>query len=164
MPIAPVSPSPLTPMAISFRLASVAPVPTDGMRPWTELNPCDPPRKYAGLLLEQPIPESLITFLGSMPMSKNASMMRSEMALWPQPAQSVVLPPRYGCSSRPILFVLTSAILFPTHGNALGHFGLARRCRLESFLHENVVRNRPRVDRQPVVVQHAPQTDDQLGR
>ena len=93
MPIAPVSPSPLMPMAMSFWLASIAPVPTDGMRPWTALNPCEPPRKYAGLLLEQPMPDSLTTCCGSMPISKNASMMRSEIALCPQPAQSVVLLP-----------------------------------------------------------------------
>ena len=69
MPIAPVSPSPLMPMAISFLLASIAPVPTDGMRPWTALKPCEPPRKYAGLLLEQPMPDSLTTWLGSTPIS-----------------------------------------------------------------------------------------------
>jgi hypothetical protein len=39
MPIAPVSPSPLTPIAMSFLFASIAPVPTDGMRPWTALKP-----------------------------------------------------------------------------------------------------------------------------
>ena len=32
-------------------------------------------------------------------------MMRSEIALWPQPAHSVVLPPRYGCISRPMRFI-----------------------------------------------------------
>jgi hypothetical protein len=41
MPIAPVSPSPLTPIAIIFRFATTAPVATDGMRPCTELKPCD---------------------------------------------------------------------------------------------------------------------------
>jgi hypothetical protein len=45
MPMAPVSPSPLTPLAVSVRLASIAPVPTDGMRPWTVLKPCAAPRK-----------------------------------------------------------------------------------------------------------------------
>ena len=75
-------------------LASIAPVATDGIRPWTELNPCDGFRKYAGLLLEQPMPESLSTCLGSTPISKNASMMRSEIALCPHPAHSVVLLPR----------------------------------------------------------------------
>ena len=94
MPIAPVSPSPLTPMASRSWLASIAPVATDGMRPCTALKPCDGLRKYAGLLLEQPMPDSLMTRFGSTPISKNASMMRSEMALCPQPAQSVVLLPR----------------------------------------------------------------------
>ncbi len=94
MPMAPVSPSPLTPMATSSWLASSAPVPTDGIRPWTALKPCDDPRKYAGLLLEHPMPDSLITRSGSMPIAKQASMMRSEMALCPQPAHRVVLPPR----------------------------------------------------------------------
>jgi hypothetical protein len=64
------------------------------MRPWTELNPCAALRKYAGLLLEQPMPENLMTCVGSTPSSKNESMMRSVIALWPQPAHSVVLPPR----------------------------------------------------------------------
>ncbi len=39
-------------------------VATDGMRPCTELKPCDEFRKYAGLLLEQPMPESFIDALG----------------------------------------------------------------------------------------------------
>ena len=94
MPIAPVSPSPLTPIASMFLLASIAPVATDGMRPCTELKPCDGFRKYAGLLLEQPMPESFSTRFGSTPISKNASMMRSEIALCPHPAHSVVLLPR----------------------------------------------------------------------
>ena len=34
------------------------------MRPCTELNPCDGFRKYAGLLLEQPMPDSLMTRFG----------------------------------------------------------------------------------------------------
>ena len=75
---------------------------TDGIRPWTELNPWEPPRKYAGLLLEHPMPDSLMTSFGFIPISKNASMIRSEIALWPHPAHSVVLPPRYGCTSRPM--------------------------------------------------------------
>ncbi len=94
MPIAPVSPSPLTPMASMRGFASSAPVATDGMRPCTELNPWAWLRKYAGLLLEHPIPDSLSTRVGSTPISKNASMIRSVIALCPQPAQSVVLLPR----------------------------------------------------------------------
>jgi hypothetical protein len=45
MPMAPVSPSPLTPIASILLLARSAPVPTDGMRPCTELKPCASPRK-----------------------------------------------------------------------------------------------------------------------
>ena len=40
------------------------------------------------------MPDSLMTCVGLTPSSKNASMMRSVMALWPQPAHSVVLLPR----------------------------------------------------------------------
>ena len=108
-PMAPVSPSPLTPMGIRCLFASTAPVATAGMRPWTELKPCEPPRKYAGLLLEQPMPESLMTRSGGTPISKYASTMRSEIALWPQPAQSVVLPPRYTASSRLIRLTFFAA-------------------------------------------------------
>src|SRR5262245_15659279 len=102
MPIAPVSPSPLMPIAIILRLATTAPVPTDGIRPWTELKPCALFRKYAGALLEQPMPDSLMTWVGSMPRSKNESMMRSVIALCPHPAHSVVFEPRYASDSRPM--------------------------------------------------------------
>jgi hypothetical protein len=68
-------------------LASIAPVPTDGMRPCTALKPCRPPGKCAGLLLEQPMPDSLMTLRVDAHLV-NASMMRSEIALWPQPAQA----------------------------------------------------------------------------
>ena len=69
IPMAPVSPSPLTPIAMSLWLASSAPVPTEGIRPCTALKPCAEPRKYAGLLLEQPMPESFTTRPGSTPIS-----------------------------------------------------------------------------------------------
>src|SRR6187551_1150981 len=152
MPIAPVSPSPLIPIAIILPFASRAPVPTDGMRPCTELKPCASPRKYAGLLLEHPMPDSLITSLGWMPISKKASMMRSVIALWPQPAHSVVLPPRYGCSSSPMRFfflpesgvvgvVSMSVRLFGGGRGHRGRYGPGRsgRRRLLPFLHEDVV-------------------------
>ena len=61
MPMEAVSPSPLSPMPISVRLASRAPVAMAGMRPWTALKPCDRPRKYAGDFDEQPMPENLAT-------------------------------------------------------------------------------------------------------
>src|SRR3954468_17423676 len=107
MPMEAVSPSPETPMPIRLRFASSAPVATDGMRPWTELKLCERLRKYAGLLDEHPMPENFASRSGCTPISYIASMMRSEMALWPQPAQSVVLPPLYSITERPMRFVLT---------------------------------------------------------
>jgi hypothetical protein len=46
------------------------------------------------------MPESFSTRFGSTPISTNASMMRSEIALCPHPAHSVVLLPRYWVTSR----------------------------------------------------------------
>src|SRR6266567_5036926 len=167
IPIAPVSPSPLTPIASIFPLASSAPVPTDGIRPWTELNPCASPRKYAGVLLEQPMPDSLSTRFGSMPISKHASITRSEMALCPQPAHSVVLPPRYGAISSPRRFFLASIRSFPSgsprgprlvlshHRHNRGGHGVTCRPRLAAFLNQDFVGHRSRVDRQAVVMKHA---------
>ncbi len=63
------------------------------MRPCTALKLCERLMKYAGVFDEQPMPCGLITNSGSTPISYKASMMRSEIALWPHPAQSVVLPP-----------------------------------------------------------------------
>ena len=58
--------------------------------------------KYAGLFDEQPMPLIFITRSGSTPISNIASIMRSEIALWPQPAQSVDLPPRYSSIGSPM--------------------------------------------------------------
>ena len=55
-PIEAVSPSPLMPTAMRSRLASLAPVATDGIRPWTALKPWAWLTKYAGALEEQPMP------------------------------------------------------------------------------------------------------------
>src|SRR4029077_16128405 len=109
-PMEAVSPSPLTPRAIRWRLASTAPVATDGMRPWTALKLCERPMKYAGLLDEQPMPLGLMTRSGCTPISYMASMMRSEIALWPQPAQSVVLPPRESRTVRPMRLFLGGGV------------------------------------------------------
>src|SRR5258705_7185123 len=167
MPIAPVSPSPLTPIASIERLASSAPVATDGMRPCTELKPCDWLRKYAGLLLEQPMPDSFRTRLASTPRSKHASMMRSEIALCPHPAHSVVLPPRYCDSSRPIRFSffpgagadpagVVIVLLSTNAGRMRRSVQLCGRVgNGQAFLRENRVGHAPRVDRQAVVGQHA---------
>ena len=166
MPIAPVSPSPLTPIAISLRLASTAPVPTDGIRPCTVLKPCAEPRKYAGLLLEQPMPESLMTPRGSTPISKNASMIRSEIALCPQPAHSVVLPPRYGAISRPmrLIFLPGSGVAVVVIRTLAARLAIGRRHQrvgvmraLQTFLLLDGVGHRAGVDRQAAVVQHAAQ-------
>ncbi len=51
------------------RFASSAPVATEGMRPCTLLKLCERFRKYAGLLDEQPMPDSFITRSGWMPIS-----------------------------------------------------------------------------------------------
>src|SRR5438552_10881050 len=105
-PIDAVSPSPLTPMQTRRRLASMAPVATEGMRPWTALKLCERFRKYAGVFDEHPMPLGLMTNSGSTPISYIASMMRSEMALCPQPAHSVVLPPLYSITVRPMRLIL----------------------------------------------------------
>src|SRR6266850_3405414 len=138
MPMAPVSPSPLMPIAIILRFATTAPVARDGMRPCTELKPCDWFRKYAGLLLEQPMPDSLITWSGWMPSSKNESMMRSVIALWPQPAQSVVLAPRYAVDSSPMMLTF----LPDGGGGATAPLDIRFSC-LPSLLFHQLVRQRP---------------------
>ncbi len=45
-------------------LSPFAPVVTEGMRPWTELKPCEPLTKYAGVFDEQPMPESFAILCG----------------------------------------------------------------------------------------------------
>ena len=94
MPMDAVSPSPLRPMERMVLLASSAPVATAGMRPCTPLKLNERDMKYAGDLDEQPMPLIFITRSGWIPISKNASVMRSLTALCPQPAHSVLLPPR----------------------------------------------------------------------
>src|ERR1700722_14934592 len=51
------------------------------------------------------MPLILMTRSGCTPISYMASTMRSEIALWPQPAHSVVLPPLYSRTLRPMRFV-----------------------------------------------------------
>ena len=75
------------------RLARLAPVSTDGIRPCTLLKPCDWPRKYVGVFDEQPMPESLATRCGGIASSKNAWMIAAEIESWPQPAHSVEIAP-----------------------------------------------------------------------
>jgi hypothetical protein len=93
MPIDAVSPSPDTPIRFRWWFARLAPVATAGMRPWTLLKPNDWPRKYAGVFDEQPMPDILATVFASIPSSKYACWIDPEIASWPQPMQSVDLPP-----------------------------------------------------------------------
>ena len=74
--------------------ARLAPVSTDGMRPCTLLKPCELPRKYVGVLDEQPMPESFATRCGAMSSSKNAWMIAPEIESCPQPAHKVETVPR----------------------------------------------------------------------
>src|SRR3954451_4993574 len=83
------SPSPLMPMATSLRLATAAPVATEGMRPCSALKPWLYCRKYAGVLLEQPMPLNFTVEYGFSPTALHASMRWLVMLLWPHPLQSV---------------------------------------------------------------------------
>jgi hypothetical protein len=75
------------------RLASAAPVSTDGILPCTLLKPCELPRKYVGVFDEQPMPDSLATWCGATSSSKKAWMIAAEIESWPQPAHSVEMAP-----------------------------------------------------------------------
>src|SRR5579883_561418 len=110
IPIDAVSPSPLTPIATRPWFASNVPVAIDGIRPCTLLKLGDRLMKYAGLFDEHPIPESFATRVGSTPISNIASIIRSEIALCPQPAHKVVFPPLYSTTVRPMLFVFGVAV------------------------------------------------------
>src|SRR6201982_3645989 len=122
-----------TPKVSRLRLASMAPVAKDGIRPCTELKLCERLMKYAGLFDEHPMPLSLATRSGWMPISYMASMMRSEMALCPHPAHSVVLPPLYSMTDSPMRLIFGAGlvgvvdILLALHG----HDFVSYRARIE---------------------------------
>src|SRR6185436_9093740 len=92
-PIDNVSPSPETPTYMRSRLAALAPMAIDGMRPCTELKPWPPETKYAVVFDEQPMPDSFTMFCGSMSRPHDASMSAAVIESWPQPAHSVDRPP-----------------------------------------------------------------------
>src|SRR5688500_11840449 len=92
-PIEAESPSPDTPMQMRSRLARLAPVNTEGIRPCTELKPWLAPRKEVGVFEEQPMPESFATRCGGRSSSKQAWMIAPEIESCPQPAQSVDTAP-----------------------------------------------------------------------
>src|SRR5712691_3939711 len=150
MPIEAVSPSPLTPKAIRLRLASMAPVATEGMRPCTALKLCERLMKYAGALEEQPIPLGFMTRSGDTPISYMASMMRSEIALCPQPAHSVVLPPLYSAIDSPIRLVFGLGVLVGVVAMLL------------ALHHDDLVGYGPRIERQPMDMRNAMQPCDQF--
>src|SRR5689334_20679833 len=105
-PMLPVSPSPLTPIGSTERFASTAPVATDGMRPCSVLKPCERFKKYAGVLLEQPIPLILMISFGRSDRSYAAAMIWLVIELCPQPWHSVDSLPRYSCWVSPIRLAL----------------------------------------------------------
>src|SRR5580658_1824243 len=88
-PIESVSPSPETPRKVRLRLAALAPMAIEGMRPCTELKPWPPETKYAVVFDEQPIPESFTMFCGSIDSPQLASTIAAVIESWPQPAHSV---------------------------------------------------------------------------
>src|SRR5215475_4313494 len=106
--------------------------------------------KYAGLFEEQPIPLSLATRSGFTPISYIASIMRSEMALWPQPAQRVVLPPLYSITERPMRLILGAGVL--------GVVAI-----LLALHRHDLVGYRARIERQPVNMADAAQPCYQFG-
>src|SRR5215471_8679455 len=93
IPIDAVSPSPDMPMQYRSLFARFAPVATDGMRPCTELKPCDLPRKYVGVFDEQPIPEIFVKRCGGIDSSAHACTIAALTESWPQPAHSVDTEP-----------------------------------------------------------------------
>src|SRR5437879_9092484 len=142
-PMEAVSPSPLTPKAIRLRFASMAPVATEGMRPCTALKLWERLMKYAGALEEQPIPLGFMTRSGDTPISYMASMMRSEIALCPQPAHSVVLPPLYSEIDSPMRLVFGLGVLVGVVAMLL------------ALHHDNLIGYGPRIERQPVAMRNA---------
>jgi hypothetical protein len=65
----------------------------DGIRPCTELKPCDADKKYAGVFDEQPMPLIFATPCGGISSSKNACTIAAVIESWPHPAHSVDIPP-----------------------------------------------------------------------
>src|SRR6202023_1773875 len=104
-PMERVSPSPETPMYCRLRLAAFAPLAIEGMRPCTELNPCDPPTKYAVVFDEQPMPDNFTNCSGRSERPQHASMMDAVTESWPQPAHKVDMLPSYWRRVIPSVFV-----------------------------------------------------------
>src|ERR1019366_6234652 len=86
------------------RFAAFAPLATLGMRPCTELNPCDCRMKYAVVLDEQPIPLIFAARCGGISSSQNARTIAAVTESWPHPAQSELIAPSYSRVVRPSEF------------------------------------------------------------
>ena len=105
-----VSPSPETARKLRPLFTKLAPVVTEGIRPWTVLKPWLFPRKYAGVFEEHPIPLIFAIFSGEIPFSHAAWIMLFEIWSCPHPGQSEDLLPVYSdlSSSRTLSFTITS--------------------------------------------------------
>src|SRR5271154_4107205 len=77
----------------------------DGMRPCTELKPCEPLTKYAVVFDEQPIPDSLTSCSGCRDSPQHASTSAAVTESWPQPAHRVDMLPSYWRRVSPNSFV-----------------------------------------------------------
>src|ERR671926_122527 len=100
MPMFAVSPSPLTPMPSSRRLASSA------------------PGAPAGVLLEQPMPLILIVSYGLTPTALHASISALVMLLWPHPLHRVDCEPWNASVGREIVRPSVSTVMVASAGIA----------------------------------------------
>src|SRR5258708_397188 len=87
------SPWPEMPMYVGSRFAALAPEVPDGMRPCTELNPCEPLMKYAVVLDEQPMPLIFAALCGGNASSQHACINAAVTESCPHPAQRVDIAP-----------------------------------------------------------------------
>src|ERR1035441_7302720 len=99
------------------------------------------------------MPESLATRWGSTPISKRSSIMRSEIALCPHPAQSVLLLPLYCAISKPTRLVLADGV-----GGTVA-VAMLVLCLLGNYL----VSYGTRVERRTVIVAKAAELRNLLG-
>src|SRR3954470_5778693 len=125
-----VSPSPLMPIDSRPRLATAAPVATEGIRPWSALKPWLYWRKYAGVLQEKPIPLNLTVKYGLIPTDLHASIRWLVMLLWPHPLQSVDGSPWKATIGRvqvwPLFWIWIVASLAMSHSPRCGEARLRR--------------------------------------
>src|SRR3984957_4809965 len=100
------------------------------------------------------MPLILMTRSGCTPISYMASTMRSEMALWPQPAHSVVLPPLYSRTLRPMRLVFGPGA---EGGSAVGVVTMLFALHAAEFVGDGA-----RIERQSVEVRQAAQARNEF--